>query len=309
MFSLTGFEKHGDYLKVEDNYLLFLNEQGLFRVNGQDVNVYLGWNKSSCQYLLSDFPEVYKVIKRHKELTHFVDVEDNGHSLESVQGVRNLYTDEEGDYCYPDLETEFEHRKQLEVINSYTPVYKEYPDVLEPVEVRCVGDVVDTGSRFIENALAYGAAGFSNGNMYKLDFSAITADELSRFVKDNELQDKYKCSEHSNVHYAQIDGKYVMTNLPYSNKDKKGFAKTLAEAQEKEASVRKQVRDHLNVSVLGTSVAMNGKSVAAMYGDIERWIQSLYNIEVKQKHSTQKTSLINRMSEVKKSLSDLIDKQ
>lgn len=307
MFNLTGFEKHGDYLKVGDNYILFISESGLFRVNGQDTSPFL-YNQSK-QYMLSELPEVYKVSKAYKELSHYLDSEGNIYTEDEVQEVFNKYQGDDGDYYYPNLDTEFAHRKELEVVRNYERIYNEYPEVLTPVEVRCVGDVVDTGSRFIENALSYGAAGFSNGNLYKLDFSGITADELSRFVKENDLNDKYKPSSHSNVHYAQIEDKYVMTNLPYSRQDKWGFAKTLQEAQEKEASVRKQVRNHLNIVVLGTSITLKGKSVASMYGDIERWINRVVGLEVKQKSNADKTSLLWLMRETKDTLHTLIEEK
>lgn len=303
MFNLTGFEKHGDYLKVEDNYILFLSDTGTFRVNGQDT---VSYSYGTRQIMLSEPPEVFSVSSARKELLHYKDSDGNIHTKVEVHSVYNKWQDEEGNYCYPDLDTEFEHRKELEVVRGYESVYKEHPAVLTPVETRCIGDVVDTGSRYIENALAYGAAGFSNGNLCKVNLSGIVADELILFVNDHNLNDKYENSSHSNVHYAKIGGQYVMTNIPEASEKKYWFSKTLEDARNKESELRRSVRNHLNTAVLGKDIALDGKSIASMYSDIERWIENVNKLDVKQKSNMSKVNLIASLRKTKETLSTLI---
>ena len=305
MIKLTGFEQHGDYLKIDDMYRVYLKcgYSDIFEVNGLRVRT------GTIQVDVTSPPVVKKVIKGVVRTTHYEDGDKNTMTVEEYNSIVNMYKNEDYEYEYPSLDAEFEHRKAMEALEAYRPVQFTPEDTYEDVPTRCIGEVVDTGSVYIENALTYNAAQFSNGNLYKVDLSAITANELNLFVDEHDLRDKYNNSTHSNVHYAKIDGDYVMTNIPYTRENESATYKTLKEAKEKEASVRKQVRSHLVSKVLGKDYMLKGKSLSSTYTIVESWISDLDGLDVKQKAYQSQRSLVNRMRKFKEELAGLIEQQ
>lgn len=308
MLNLQGFAKTGDYLKVDGSYWLCIKDQGLYDINGTCQDVYIGYGGRASQFVLSEVPVLRKVTLGTRELTHY---EHEGKTL-SQEEYRNIlwkYEDEDGDNYYPSLEIEFEHRKELEQLNKFKPVYLQHEDAFEGIETRCVGDVVDTGSRYIENALSYGKACFTNSCFYRVNLSAVTASELAAFVEEHNLKDKYSNSTHSNVHYAKIDNNYVMTDLPYGDKDKFTMTTSLEEATKVEKETRAEVRSHLNMKVLGGNYGLHGKTLTETYTRVEQWMNTLQEIDVKVKSDSKKRGLRNSMNKFKAELKEILEKQ
>ena len=308
MLNLQGFAKTGDYLKVDNSYWLCIKDSGLYEINGTRDNINVGWNSSTKQFVLSEEPVLRKVTLGKQELSHY-ECEGDTLTVQGYQSINNKHLDEDGDRYYPSLEVEFEHRKELEHIYKFKAVYNQHEDTYEDIETRCVGDVVDTGSRFIENALSYGKATFSNSSFYRVNLSGITSSELSAFVDEYNLKDKYSNSTHSNVHFAQIDNQYIMTNLPYSNKDKFTMVTTLEEATKLEKDTRAEVRSHLNMKVLGGNYGLHGKTLTDTYSKVEQWMDTLQELDVKVKSDTKKRGLRNSMYKFKAGLKEILEKQ
>ena len=308
MLNLQGFAETGDYLKVDNSYWLCIKDTGLYEINGDRVNVNVGWNSDTKQFVLSEEPVLRKVTIGRKELSHY-EYEGDTLTAKEYNEINNKHYNEDGDRYYPSLEVEFEHRKELEYIYKFKAVYNQHEDTYQSIETRCVGDVVDTGSRYIENALSYGKATFSNSKFYRVDLSGITASELSAFVDEYNLKDKYSNSTHSNVHFAQIDNQYVMTNLPYSHKDKFTMVTTLEEATKLEKDARAEVRSHLNMKVLGGNYGLHGKTLTDTYSKVEQWMNTLQELDVKVKSDTKKRGLRNSMNKFKAELKEILEKQ
>lgn len=308
MLNLQGFAKTGDYLKVEGSYWLCIKDSGLFEINGTRDNISVGWNSSSKQIVLSEKPTLRKVTLGRRELTHY-EHEGTTLTLKEYNSVNGKHCDEDGDRWYPSLEVEYEHKKELEQLYKFKPVYHQHEDSYEDIETRCVGDVVDTGSRYIENALSYGKACFTNSGFYRVNLSAVTASELTAFVEEYNLKEKYSNSTHSNVHFAQIDNQYVMTDLPYSNKDKFIMVTSLEDATKVEKDTRAEVRSHLNMKVLGSNYGLHGKTLTETYTRVEQWMNTLQEIDVKVKSDSKKRGLRNSMSKFKAELKEILEKQ
>ena len=308
MLNLQGFAKTGDYLKVDESYWLCIKDAGLYEINGTRQEVHIGYGGRASQFVLSELPVVRKVTLGKRELTHY---EQEGETLtkEEYQKVNGKHCDEEGDRCYPSLEVEFEHRKELEQIYKFKPVYLQHENTYKVIETRCVGDVVDTGSRYIENALSYGKACFTNSCFYKVNLSAITASELADFVEEHNLKDKYTNSTHSNVNYAQIDNQYVMTDLPHSDKGKFTMLTSLEDAAKVEKDTRTEVRSHLNMKVLGSNYGLHGKTLTETYTRVEQWMNTLQEIDVKVKSDSKKRGLRNSMNKFKAELKEILERQ
>ena len=308
MLNLQGFAKTGNYLKVGDSYWLCIKESGLYEINGVRKDINVGWNSNTKQVVLSEEPVLRKVSRGARNLIHY---ENEGQIItpEEYRKVLWKYEDEDGERFYPSLEVEFEHRKELEGLNKFDPVYEQQEDTYEEVETRCVGDVVDTGSDYIENALSYGKATFSNSNFYKVDLSRINASELAKFVEEHNLKDRYENSSHSNVHYAKIGGNYAMTGLPFSKDKCFKYVTSLDDAKRLESDTRKQVRSVLNMKVLGGNHLLHGKTLVDVYDKIGQWVSTLGELDVKVKSDIKARGLRNSMSKVKKELEELLEKQ
>lgn len=308
MLNLQGFAKTGDYLKVDNSYWLCIKDSGLYEINGTRDNINVGWNSGNKQVVLSEEPALRKVTLGRRELTHY-EHEGTALSVKEYNSINGKYYDEDGDRCYPSLEVEYEHKKELQELYKFKAVYHQHEDTFEDIETRCVGDVVDTGSRYIENALSYGKACFTNSCFYRVNLSAVTSSELSDFVEEHNLKSKYKNPNHSNVHYAQIDNQYVMTNLPYSDKDKFTMATSLEDATKVEKETRAEVRSHLNMKVLGSNYALHGKTLTETYTRVEQWMNTLQEIDVKVKSDSKKRGLRNSMNKFKAELKEILEVQ
>jgi hypothetical protein len=129
-------------------------------------------------------------------------------TLEQMRGHRRAWDD--GD-CYPDLETEFEHRKLLAELDKAVGVYEETPELLTPIEYKVVGEFTDTGSKFIETPLTYGKGRFypNDTSFFKLNVTGLLGDTLRQFAKERGFS--FENSTHSGYRYAKIDNTYVST--------------------------------------------------------------------------------------------------
>lgn len=308
MLNLQGFAKTGDYLKVEGSYWLCIKDGGLYEINGVREDVRIGYGGRASQFVLSEEPTLRKVTLGRRELTHY-EHEGTTLTVKEYNNINGKHCDEDGDRCYPSLEVEYEHRKELQKLYKFEAVYHQHEDTFEDIVTRCVGDVVDTGSRYIENALSYGKACFTNSCFYRVNLSAVTASELAAFVEEHNLKDKYSNSTHSNVHYAKIDNNYVMTDLPYGNKDKFTMATSLEEATKVEKETRTEVRSHLNMKVLGGNYGLHGKTLTETYTRVEQWMNTLQEIDVKVKSDSKKRGLRNSMNKFKAELKEILEKQ
>lgn len=183
------------------------------------------------------------------KIIHYIDPETQAIiSHGDLSEVRNQYYNKNlGEYMYPTLEVEFEHRKKLEKLKAYTPVYEDIdPYEYTKIEFTVVGEMIDTGSDFIQSALSVGLKSFSGENyMFRLDGMSVAMDEILKF------KDKYPVDipTHSGLRYAKVGGTYLFRDGEFwwMNSSTR-MTTTLQQAKDLEASIRKAVRDRVNIT-------------------------------------------------------------
>lgn len=198
---------------------------------------------------------VIEIVENDKKVISGYQKEDGDYlSFDEYQSIHfenwGKYYDNDDD-CelnYPDLDTEFQCRKELEKLKEFNPIYDVIVGERKVFEYTIVGSAEKTGSKFIHNPLAFGQGTFTNANFYKIDLYGITCDELVNYCKKNNLT--YKNEHKDTVKFACIDhdnGKYVIYDLPkglYVNDCR--YTTTLEEAKQLEEDQRVLIRKILD---------------------------------------------------------------
>jgi hypothetical protein len=223
----------------------------------------------------------------------------NGWSSEiSIERMNAYRADFDYGDNYPDLETEFEHRKLLAELDKFTPVYEETPEVLIPIEYKVIGEFTDTGSDYIETALTYGKGRFYNNEMsfFKLNVTGLLGNELQKFAKEKGLT--FSNSTHSGYRYAQINGVYV-SEKAWETRLQEGstqYHPTLSSAIGAEQTLVGELRQMLNAkfnySKLGVLL------INEIYGDLRRIKGYVQELEVKVKSDNTKRLAIRAIDEL-----------
>jgi len=190
-----------------------------------------------------------KVITRYQKDDEILSLEEYNHI--SFENYGKYYDDDEDELAYPDLDTEFQCRKELEKLKEFNPVYDIIVGERKVFEYAIVGSAEKTGSKFIHNPLAFGKGTFTNANFYKVDLYGITCDELVDYCKKNNLT--YKNEHKDTVKFACIDhanGKYVIYDLPKGlYADDCRYTTTLEEAKQTEEDQRVLIRKILDAKL------------------------------------------------------------
>lgn len=232
-----------------------------------------------------------------------VKFEDNSElSAETFKAIQNKYIDEDGDTVYPSLEVEFEHRKQLLELSGAEKVYDETPEEFIPIELTIIGEMSDTGSKYITTPLVYGKARFSQytESFYNLNVLALLADSLTDFSEKNNL--KLTNSSHSGYKFAQLDGAYI-SNKSWDDmlegKSNRTY-KTLQEAKSAEQLYRNDFLNYLRAKF--NKNTLDAVSIAQVYAKLESIKNSVRDLDVKQKSYHSKNTTITLINDLLKKL-------
>lgn len=222
----------------------------------------------------------------------------NGDSEISSERMNAYRADFDYGDNYPDLETEFEHRKLLAELDKFTPVYEETPEVLIPIEYRVIGEFTDTGSDYIETALTYGKGRFYNNEMsfFKLNVTGLLGNELQKFAKEKGLT--FSNSTHSGYRYAQINGVYV-SEKAWETRLQEGstqYHPTLTSAKQAEQTLVGELRQMLNAKFNYSK--LDGLLINEIYGDLRRIKGYVQELEVKVKSDNTKRLAIRAIDEL-----------
>jgi hypothetical protein len=234
------------------------------------------------------------VTSAQRVLKHYV----NGDSEISSELMNEYRADFDYGDNYPDLETEFQHRKLLADLGKYTPVYEKTPEVLIPIEYRVIGEFTDTGSDYIETALTYGKGRFYNNEMsfFKLNVTGLLGNELQRFAKEKGLT--FSNSTHSGYRYAQINGLYV-SEKAWETRLQEGstqYHPTLTSAKKAEQTLVGELRQMLNAKFNYSK--LDGLLINEIYGDLQRIKGYVQELEVKVKSDNTKRLAIRAIDEL-----------
>lgn len=309
---LQGFAKHGEYVDFGESWLVYLTQQGGKKILVDDKEVIVGYSGSKQVFIKPDavVQEVTRGTKTHTHYEH-KDTKEKMTFQEYNNIVLGQYWDSDNhEHHYPSLEVEFEHRKHVEELKeNYIPVYHETPDIIEPVQLSCVGNATPTGNQFIEIALAYSKAKFSDSGFYRVNWSGLTAKILKDFIDEHDLHKEFSNSDHSNVRFAQIKNKYIMNdNIRGADKEKYGVYANLELAKDAIESHTKSLRKYLYTKVFGDNIVLNKVTLGNVVKELESIKSSLANIEVKQKGVQPKNILLNKISKLVQDYQNLADK-
>lgn len=234
------------------------------------------------------------VTAAQRVLKHYV----NGDSEISSERMNAYRSDFYYGDNYPDLETEFEHRKLLAELDKFTPVYEETPEVLTPIEYKVIGEFTDTGSAYIETSLTYGKGRFYNNetSFFKLNVTGLLGNELQKFAKEKGLT--FSNSTHSGFRYAQINGVYV-SEKAWETRLQEGstqYFPTLSSAIGAEQALVGELRQMLNAKFNYSK--LDGLLVNEIYGDLRRIKEYVQGLEVKVKSDNSKRLAIRAIDEL-----------
>lgn len=239
------------------------------------------------EIIVSDLDDIYKVIPAARHVVGYSDGKETI-SIEQLNQLRkefDEFLDEEGDFAFSgNTEVEIEYVKVKNKFRSYSPVYEEAAEKLQKVEgITLVGSLEDTGSPFIETPFISGKTSFGTSGVYKVNLSAIAKDEWE-ILSQKYTDFKFTRPTHSNVEYAQIDGKYVLTNNPSSfikNTSVFCIKTTLEEAKSEENRVRGVIRKAVYPFVLPQGLSESLRS--DLYKELQVLYKCLGEVEVKVK--------------------------
>lgn len=308
---LQGFAKHGEYVDFGESWLVYLTQQDGKKILVDGKGVIVGYSGSNQIFIKPD-AAVVEVIRGTKIHTHY-EHKDTKEVMNKSKYRKiifaEFYSEDDGEYHYPSLEVEFEHRKQVEELKeNYLPVYDIKPDKEEPIQLTCVGSATPTGSPFIETALAYSKTKFSDSGFYRVNWSGLTAKILKDFVDEHNLHKDFTNATHSNVRFAQVKGKYILSSdVSGADKEQTKVYSDLGSAKEAVESHTKSLLKHLYTKTFGDNIVLNKATLGGVVRDLKAIKSSLANLEVKQKSSQSKRILVNKVYNLVKDYQNLVE--
>lgn len=282
---LSGNLDHGDYIDFGDSWLINLKWDipldDIIKVD--DRVIHRGYG--TTQEFIEPNSEVFYIKKGMSHITHYEN--DKGESINAREynEITSQYLDECGDdYWYPDLDTEYKHRK---LMDSYKPIWINEAETSTIIPLKCRGRAEKTGHKRISTALHEAKGTFKNSGFYKVDWSGVTLDILHKFVEDNDLSSGYQNDQniHEAVRYAKINGSYVIKD---TDRGSRGcvFAVygTLEEALKEIKEHEELLTERLNIRVFGEHYKLKEfitllKSVNPVEGDVDKYDKCLTMIE------------------------------
>lgn len=286
-------------IKIGDNFIVQLQTG----YNRKDFIVN-GVSTKAEQMVVNSLDSIYYQKPSTRVIIHYSDgnTDRSKEDIETIRRELHKCQDEDGEVCFPDLETEFEVRKRVLEVKDFHPVYEEITYPPEKVEIEVVGEMCDTGSEFIHTSYTLGLANFkhSTGAFKVMGETSIAADEFKKICIAKEL--KYEIPTHSGLKYAKINGEYVFTNTNSSFVDSSNnrvFA-TLEEAQAHEKLIRDNVKSV--ILTVTTKDTLDNLSVARVYKELKSIERRVRELDLKQKSRTSKSGLLKALGDLASSL-------
>lgn len=288
-----------EYLKTHEavacgDVLIVQLGSGRYAVSGKVLN-----HTYNCQISIAEGEVLQSYCGSQKTLIKIITTEGKEYTAEEYYKLNGV----DIDYIY-NLDEEYAHRKLLKSLDEGEKVYEETPEIFTPVDITIVGEMKDTGSKYITTPLVYGNARFSSydNSFYRLDATQLFVDTIKQFAEDSQL----KLEESHSWKYCKIDGQYIASSTPLEKYAEKAvrMCASLEAAKDLENSIRSEINTYLRGRFNRTE--MNKITAAQVYTDIESICKRIQQLDVKQKHiSEQKsavcacTNLLTKLGEVK----------
>lgn len=243
---VEGLNKY-EAVKVGDLYVVQLKDNN-YSSGGTHL---VGGISTTVGQIVSSTLEVYQIKKPEKVTEYYKDDSGNTISVEDyrkvISGNEPFFDCDSQTYVYPDLETEFNIRKKIDELKDFYPVVKEVKEDPVKVDIKLIGEMLDTGSSYIECSINFGAASFKEGGyIYKVSPSFdIAVNELS-VVANSSPEDLIELPNHSKLRYLKVNSKYIFnTELPLGLSCSPRLFTNLDEAKEYEEKIRSEVRRYV----------------------------------------------------------------
>lgn len=235
-----------------------------------------------------------------KKLLKITTVGGGDYSAEEYYSLNGIDVED-----FETLEEEYQHRKLLQSLHEGEKVYEETPEVFSPVEITVVGEFKDTGSKYINTPLVYGNARFSNyeNSFYRLDVTQLFIDVITQFAMDNGLH--LEKNTNNSWKFCKIDDQYIAssTQLEKYADNAVRMCASLEDAKGLENSIRSEINTYLRGRFNRTG--LNKITAAQVFTEIEGVRKRVQQLEVKQKHSSEQSSLVRKCTELLNKLGDV----
>lgn len=288
----------GEAVKIGDSYVICLSYGEYLSPDGLEVKV--GYGQQYTTPSLEGWKRIKRIPAKTKE---FVFEDGSKHGIDEYNDLvveNNKYWDDEAeDHFYPNIDVEFEIKKELDKFHRAEKV-RDNPQVeYEDVEIKVVGCSEDSGSDFIKSPILLGQIKWSGQGVWKVEQGKIAKDEFKRCSEGEDAE----VPNHSNIEYVKIKGSYVFTkdaNRWVKDSEAYKISETLEAAKEEEKSIREYVRKMCELHIHPQ------KPSAKMLKDIHHEIEIIENlmreVSAKQASSGKKQSALKKISELKESL-------
>lgn len=259
---------------------------GVFKIGDNEVG--MGYRGQVIILENEDVLKSIKIVHKGKRYTKHYQLDNEIISTDEYSSrllhLTEPYIDEDGEYDFPDLDTEYRVKKGLQELQKYSPVMEQSPDTYEDVDIDLAGEITDTGSEFIKTPLAYGAYKFKNSNLFIIQPYEIIYHQFMEVCKNDDVD--YQLSSSNSIRFVKIDGEYVLTGMKESNqKDTKEYFTDLEKARDREKHLREEVSQriyiHYSKKRLDVVLAKN------ILGDLESLQRVIEELDVKTKSSQQ----------------------
>ena len=294
-------------VKYGDCFVVQLQINQSYEIDG--VN-FIPTYASGAQVVVTSLDNIFSKGSPQRFVEHYEGPDGTKYTVEEFQDAQkemSQYVDEDDEYCFPDLETEFEVRKRLEPILQTRAVYGEVPAQKAKLEIEVVGGLEDTGSSFIETPYVIGQTSFSGGGLYKVHTGQVARDALQQFAKDFGME--FTNSNHSHLEYAKLDGKYAVTSLksrPYIRQGNAAVCTDSLEAAHKvEQQIRKYLTDHLKMQF--TEKLVKDLRVSSLYSKLDRISQEVSVLDVKQRNTSSHRAVMTLLRELLEEIKEATD--
>ena len=162
---------------------------------------------------------------------------------ERFKGNFSDFMDEYGDVEYPDIDTEYNCKKEIAKLLEFTAVHKDLPSTWEPVGVDVIGHLDNTGSEFIVTPAKIGKTSHRESEgWYKVEVSYIAVDEYKKIYKEESKHMENPCNVVNKLKNMKVKDKTPFYNARWGNANVVVVLDDLDMAKATEASVRRQVR-------------------------------------------------------------------
>lgn len=283
-------------VKVGDKYVVCLPD-GKYEIGGERVSV--GYQNKQLVVSEEALQGIAKVTPPRRTVEQFEGEDGTIYGQEEVSKaadeLEQYWSEDVGRHIYPSLEVEFEVRSRLDPVLNAKAIYKEIPEIIEPYQaVEVVGEMADTGSRFIEQSYAFGKANFDKGGVFKVVSLPVMQDELNSICQQQGVS--LVIPTHSGLRYAKVDGQYVFSETRQFTHEFTRIFPTLAEAQ----AYEKECRDVVRRAVLSKLAArpISKPLLNSTIDELKRIESSVMELSVYSKHGADKQRVLKNIKQM-----------